>query len=177
MKTLDIRKVVLCGVLTALLAIMGPVSITIGPIPITLQTFAIALTGYVLGSFMGTTATIVYILLGIVGLPIFAGFKGGFGVIVGYTGGFIIGFPFMACLCGLWVKKKNAISSIGFGLMGLVIVHIIGILQYMMLSKGNFISSALLVSIPFLVKDIISVVIAYILGSQIRKRLIKGKII
>lgn len=84
-------------------------------VPVTLQTFAMALCGYVLGTKRGTASTVLYILLGTVGVPVFAGMTGGPSWLAGYSGGFIWGFIFLTLFCAIGMKQKNVALRIAFG--------------------------------------------------------------
>ncbi len=88
----------------------------IGPVPISLTNLVIYFSLYVLGGQRATITYIVYLLLGLVGLPVFSGFEGGPGKLAGPTGGYLIGFIFMAIVCGLLmrVKKDKKIVNIVF---------------------------------------------------------------
>lgn len=164
-KTLDI---VLVGVFAAILAILSQISIPLPiGVPITLQTFAVALCGYFLGWKKGFAAVLVYILLAAAGVPVLAGFCGGFSYILGLTGGFIYGFLFMAVLCGLPLKHKAL--KIAAGWVGLLLCHLCGILQYSLIAGEGFVNSFLLVSAPFLIKDIASVTVAFFCAAGITK--------
>ena len=137
------KTIVTVGMFTAVLAVLSILQIPMPTgVPITLQTFAMALCGYVLGWQLGISATLLYIVLGTVGVPIFAGMSAGPGVLFGYTGGFIFGFIFLTLLCGISVHRKNAA-----------------------------------VSLPYLVKDVISVVGAYLVAIAVRKALHAGNIL
>ena len=88
------REMVLVGMFAAVLAVISQISLPMPTgVPITIQVFGVALVGAVLGSRLGTTATLVYVLLGAIGLPIFANFSGGISSIVGVTGGYIWAWP------------------------------------------------------------------------------------
>lgn len=140
-------------------------------------TFAMALCGYVLGWQLGISATLLYIVLGTVGVPIFAGMSAGPGVLFGYTGGFIFGFIFLTLLCGISVHRKNAAVKIVLGLAGLIICHLLGAIQYAVLAKITLGASLVAVSLPYLVKDVISVVGAYLVAIAVRKALHAGNIL
>lgn len=173
-----VREIVYIGMFAAVLAVLSQISIPIpSGVPITLQTFAAAMTGYVLAWKRGTASTFIYILLGAVGVPVFSGFRGGIQVLVNHTGGFIWGFIFMALFCGIGVMKKNKAVGIMYGILGLAICHLLGVIQFAVVMKREVLSSFFLVSAPYLIKDIISVVFAYILGYEIRKALIKSDLI
>ena len=97
-------NIAIMALFVALLAICSWISLPIGPVPFTLQTFAVFVVGGLLGFKRGTVTVIVYILLGLVGVPVFSGFKGGVGVIVGPTGGYILGFILTVIVISLGVK-------------------------------------------------------------------------
>ena len=120
---------------------------------------------------MGGMAAVIYVLLGAVGVPVFSGFSGGLGILFGKTGGFIYGFIFMAALCGLGAGKKNRVLTAVLSLAGLLICHFFGALQFALLMNMSLPESALLVSVPYLIKDVISVVLAYVVGEVLKKSL------
>ena len=166
------QSVVLVGMFAAILAVLSQISIPMpSGVPVTMQTFAVALTGCVLGWKKGTMASVIYIVLGGVGVPVFSGFAGGLGILFGKTGGFIFGFIFLALLCGLAVVVKNKVLAGILAVCGLLICHVLGILQFMLLMKMSFWSSAVLVSVPYLIKDVISIVLAFVVGAILRKSL------
>ena len=97
-----ITTIVLCALFAAITAVLSQIAIPMpSGVPVTLQTFAIALCGFYLCTARATVSTVVYVLLGAVGVPVFSGFKGGIASIVGPTGGFIIGFIAMAAISGI----------------------------------------------------------------------------
>lgn len=152
------RTMVTVGMFAAVVSVLSVLSIpTPSGVPITLQTFAIALCGYALGSGSGLAATIVYILVGTVGVPVFAGMTGGPSWLVGYSGGFMWGFLFLSFFCGLGLKQRSAVFRIIFGMTGLLICHLMGIIQYAIVAGVPIGASFFAVSMPFLLKDAISV--------------------
>lgn len=180
---MKVRNLVYIAMFAAITAVLTLVSIPMpGGVPITLQTFAVALCGYMLGAWRGTTAIAVYVAVGAVGLPVFAGMRGGFSVLVGATGGFIFGFLAFAFLCGLgsrfFPKGKNAktgvlgvIAALALGIAGLMVCHLLGALQFGLVTNRNFPEAFLAASLPYIPKDVVSVVIAYILARTLRYRL------
>lgn len=169
----SLHTTVMIGMCTAIIAVLSQLSIPLpSGVPITLQTFAIALTGYLLGYKAGTIATVIYLLLGLIGAPVFSNFGSGVAVLFGKTGGFLIGFIFMSFLCGLAIGRKKKIQPVSVILLsgaGLLVCHLFGVLQFHFITNIGFWSSALLVSFPYLIKDIISVIIAYFVSVRIRK--------
>lgn len=171
MKKISVQQMVLTAMMAALIAVFSWISIPLpSGVPATLQTLGISLAGYVMGPVYGLVSVLVWLLLGIVGLPVFAGFGSGIGSLLGYTGGFLIGFPIMAVLCGLG-KKRPVWLSVVLGLLGLAVVEVLGALQYGILSGNAFGAAFVLVVVPYLVKDIICVVLMAIVSRQLNKAL------
>lgn len=166
------KSIIMVGMFAAVLAVLSQLSIPMpSGVPVTLQTFAVALTAYVLGWKLGCAATVVYILLGAVGVPVFAGLSGGVSVLTGMTGGFIWGFIFMVLLCGIGMAQKNKAVLAVLSAAGLAVCHLLGIIQFMAVSGNGFAASAMMVSVPYLIKDAASVVIAYLLALAVRRAL------
>lgn len=162
-KTADL---VMTALFAAIVAVFSQIAVPMpSQVSVTLQTFAVALCGYSLGAKKGTAAILVYILLGAAGIPVFTGFKGGIACIASFTGGFIYGFLPFAFLCGL--SAKNKALKIVFGIAGLLVLHFFGTLHYSFLTSNGFIASFLMVSAPYLVKDVISVVLAFFASKAI----------
>lgn len=175
---ISIRTITFTAMFAAIISVLSILTIpTPWGVPFTLQTFAIALCGFVLGKKYGTLATGVYVLLGAVGLPVYAGMKGGFGVLFGPTGGYIIGFIFMALLCGIaydfWRKSgvKKYACTIIFALLGLAACHALGIVQLKNYYEMTWAAAAMAGTVPYLVKDILSVIAAFFLALAVRKAL------
>ena len=91
--------------MAAVICVLGPLSVPIGPVPISLTNFAIYITMYVLDAKRGTIAYLIYMLIGLAGLPVFSGFSGGAGKLFGPTGGYIIGFLPMAFVIGVVIDR------------------------------------------------------------------------
>lgn len=167
------KDIVFIGLFAAVISVVTMISIpTPSGIPITLQTFIIALTGYTLGSKRGTLAVVVYVLIGAIGLPVFSSFRGGIGVLVGLTGGFIIGFIPFATLCGIITEKK--LISLLWGILGMAVCHILGTIWFA-INSGNIATAFLTASLPYIPKDIISVVCAYLVSIKTKKFFINQK--
>lgn len=140
-------------------------------VPFTLQTFAIALSGYVLGKKNGVIVVVVYLIIGLVGVPIYAGMQAGPGVLFGPAGGFLWGFLFLSFFCGFAIEKKGKVLVFLFPFCGLLCCHICGIIQLQLVSHMSWISAIAVGSIPYIIKDIISISCALGLSYTIRKNL------
>lgn len=171
-KKLTTKHILYAGMFAALLAALSQVAIPLpSGVPVTLQTFTVALTGVVLGWKLGSAAVIVYILLGLIGVPVFSHFTAGPGILFGMSGGFIFGFVFLAALCGFSAQPGNKGLRIVLGTAGLVICHVLGVLQFSLVTGTPAAASFFYVSAPYVLKDVISVVVAYIAGRQVQIRL------
>ena len=186
-QAVSIETIVLVGIFTALSAVISalPIGIKILGVPATLQTFAMAFLGFALGPVLGTASCGVYILMGLIGLPVYNGYTSGPGVLFGVTGGFLFGFLFLSFLSGIGMKftKKDYypvlknIIVIVFSLIGLLICHLLGSAQFSVLCHKTFSESFLLVSLPYIPKDIISVILAYVIAVSVRTALSKAKLL
>jgi biotin transport system substrate-specific component len=163
MLKINIRQMTLVSLFAALTAVGAFISIPIYPVPLTLQTLFTLLAGMTLGSVMGALSQIIYVLLGVVGLPVFAGFKSGIGILFGPTGGFLFGFMISTYVIGkiIEVKKgKNIFYYLLAGFLGIFIIYFIGVIQ-LSLVAGIGIKRALLVgALPFLPGDILKIIAA-----------------
>lgn len=158
------------GLFAAFVAVLSQIAIPMPfGVPITLQTFAVALSGYYLGWKRGLCAIGVYLLIGAVGAPVFANFGGGAAKLAGVTGGFLFGFLPMVALCGL--RRKGRLVQWGWGLLGLAVCHLLGVAQFALISGNHLGASFLLVSLQYLPKDVLSVVLAQLLARRLLNRL------
>ena len=102
----SIQQIAAIGVMTAVICVLAPFSLPIGPVPISLTNLAIYFVLYMLGVKRGTISYLVYLLIGLVGVPVFSGFTSGPGKLFGPTGGYLIGFIPMAIIAGMIINRK-----------------------------------------------------------------------
>lgn len=163
---------VVTALMAAVTCILAPLSVPIGPVPISLTNFVIFLSLYLLGWKKGTLSLLVYLLLGLAGLPVFSGFAGGISKLAGPTGGYIIGFIPMAIVAGIIIDKSHQrwIQIVAM-IIGTAICYAFGTVWFCFQS-GYTVAAALAVCvIPFIPADLIKIVIVTIIGPMIRKRL------
>lgn len=175
-KNISIRTICFVGMFAAITSVLSIITIpTPWGVPFTLQTFAIALSGYVLGKIYGTFATLIYIILGLIGVPVYAGMSAGAGVLAGPTGGYLWGFIIMTFFCGLAADFRNnakgCIAKILISILALASCHIPGIIQLKIVAGMSWPQAALLGTVPYLLKDILSMVAAYFIAAAVRKAL------
>lgn len=173
---LYIRNMVFTALFAALICVAAPFSIQAGPIPISLATFAIYLTGAILGGKRGMVATAVYILIGAVGLPVFSGFRSGFGTLFGPTGGYIIGYIPLVLITGIFAemnaKKINraVITVIGM-ILATAALYTFGTVWYMIVSGNDLATALKLCALPFIPGDAIKIVCATALSVPLKAKL------
>lgn len=167
-KAVDLAYV---GLSAAMIAICSWISVPVGAVPVTLQTLAVCLVSGLFGAKRGTAATLIYILIGAVGLPVFSGFKGGAGVLLGATGGYIIGFIFTALAVGFVSDKtdKKTIALIASMAFGILLCYAFGTAWFCVLyakSAGAVLSMCVF---PFIIPDTIKIALAVFLTSRLKK--------
>ncbi len=176
MKTRDMTVV---AVMAALICVAGPLSVSIGPIPLSLASFAVYIAGAVLGAKKGALAVGLYLLLGLVGLPVFSGFSGGFQKLIGVTGGYLAGYLPCALITGLAVKPDSPEDGPrwrlpAFMALGTSALYLIGT-AWFMLQTGNTLAASMgLCVIPFLPGDAVKIVAASLLSRPVRRALYRG---
>ncbi len=179
MKNNKTISLVSCALLSAVICVLSLITIPMpNAVPLTLQCFAVSLCGYFAGSIKGSVAVIIYLLLGFIGLPVFSGFNGGIQVLFSPTGGFLIGFIPLCLLCGgfgLYEKAGKAKTAIAiiFGIIGLIICHLLGVIWLCSVSAMNILSALCYVSLPYIAKDIVLVVAGYFVSAAIGKSIRK----
>ena len=171
-RSLSVLQMALIGVMTAITCILGPLSIQIPgtPVPISFTNLAIYITLYVLGMKDGTISYLIYLLLGVVGLPIFSSFTGGPAKLAGPTGGYLIGFIFMALIAGFFIDrfpKKYWFHVIGM-VLGTAVCYLFGTVWLCYQMKIGFIAGLWAGCIPYLPGDGVKIVISVILGPVLR---------
>lgn len=166
------QQMALVAIMTAITCILAPFSLPIGPVPISLTNLVIYFSLYLLGWKLGTLSYVIYLLIGLVGVPVFSGFTAGPAKLFGPTGGYLIGFIPMAIIAGIVIDKfsQRWIQILGM-IVGTAICYAFGT-AWFCIQAGYTVSAALAVCvIPFIPADLIKMVIAMIIGPEIRKRL------
>ena len=170
---MKIRNMALCAMFAALLAVCAWVAIPAGDSVITMQTFALFLTLGILGGKRGTVSVCVYLLLGIVGVPVFSGFQGGFAVLLGPTGGYLWGFLATALIYWLVTAlgRDKEISRLLGMMLGLLFCYLLGTLWFGFgyLSAGALSWGAILLKcvVPYLLPDAAKLIMAWLLARRL----------
>ena len=177
MKVLDL---VYIAIGAALIAICSWISIPTA-VPFTLQTFAVFFVLLVLGGERGTLATLIYVLLGAIGVPVFAGFTGGVGILFGSTGGYILGFIFTGLIYMLFMKffKKSLVTKVIALVIGLAVCYAFGTAWFMHVYIENTGPVGLVTVLgwcvfPFIIPDLLKMVLAVMIARRIEPVIISG---
>lgn len=180
-KLFTTKELVLTALMSVMIAVCSWISIPIGSVPFTLQIFAVFCSLLILGGKKGTFAILVYIFLGMIGIPVFAGFTGGMGIILGTTGGYIVGF----LISGLfyWLIEsvakddlfsKNTVIKVIALIIGLVLCYAFGTVWFMQVYAKQAETITLKTAlewcvIPFLIPDLAKLAIAVAVSHSVKK--------
>jgi len=176
----DARELCYSAVAVTILVMCSWMSVLIGSIPLTFQTLGVCLVGGLLGWKRATIAMLAYILLGLVGVPVFAGFTGGVAKLLSSTGGYIIGFlfaePVIGAFSDVFVHRKGAksVMMIGVGmLIGLFICYFFGTIWFVLLTSPEnllvgLLSGVAICVLPYVPFDIAKIVAAVFLTKRLK---------
>ncbi len=164
-KKISVKQMALAALFAAIMAICAWISVPVLDIAFTMQTFAVFLALGVLGGKWGSVSILVYLLLGIVGMPVFSGFRGGPGVLLGITGGYIWGF----LLSGLVYWALERFGKLPAMAAGMVMCYLSGSLWFMVYAGGStgFIAVLMKCVIPYLIPDAVKIALAYGLSKRL----------
>lgn len=168
----DIAKI---GLFVALISVSGYITFTLPftPVAITAQTLALNLAAILLKPKQSFIAVLVYILLGIIGVPVFSGGRSGIGVLIGPSGGYIVAFLIAVPLISLLKGEKIWRYFLTTILIGIPVIDLLGTIYYSISTKTGFYQSLVLCCFPFLIGDTFKAVVASLLGFSAQKALSK----
>ncbi|MCR5482376.1 MAG: biotin transporter BioY [Clostridia bacterium] len=173
------RSITAVALMTAVICIVSPFTLPIGPVPIGFANFIIMLAALLLGAKKGFLSCLIFLLLGFAGLPVFSSFSGGVGVLLGPTGGYIIGYLFLALATGISSQISDSQNSklrvaviLFFGmLIGTAILYAFGTVWFTHQSGMSFTAALSVAVFPFIPGDLIKIVLVLTLGRNIKTRL------
>jgi biotin transport system substrate-specific component len=166
-----VKKMVYAALFAALTGVGGWIAIPLPYVSVTLQTLFTLISGAVLGPYFGALSMIVYILLGVAGLPVFSRGQSGLGVLFGPTGGYLIGFVLSAIAIGLIVrlKEKPGYLWLCFAMAaGIVILDVCGVVQLALITGLPLENAAILGALVFVPTDVVKILIGAYIAKQIR---------
>ena len=166
----NIKELLVLALMTAVMAVLSPISIPIGPVPISLGTFAVCLTVAVLGRKMGTVSSLLYLLLGLIGLPVFSNYGAGLGKLLGPTGGYLFGMLFLSAVGGFGLEHFPGLFAVQyfFFLLWIALCYLFGTLWLAKVLSLDIAKAVSLGVLPFIIPDCIKVFIALKLGKRLR---------
>ena len=171
---MKIRNMARCALLTALLCVCAWIGFPLGDVAITMQTFALFLTLGLLGGKNGSLVCLVYLLLGAVGLPVFSGFRGGLGTLLGATGGYILGFLGAALVYWLitGLLGQRFFVRLTASLLGLTVCYGFGTLWYALVWANGGVAFGLILGkcvLPYLLPDLIKLALALTAAEKLKR--------
>lgn len=166
------RKLVSIGLLAAVMAVLAPLSIPTAPVPFSLGVFAVALAGALLPPASSVASVLVYILLGTVGIPVFANFTAGPQILAGPTGGYIVGYLFLALGLSLATASSQRLAvQMGLSLASLAVFYAIGTAWFAFVTGNSFVTGLLYCVVPFLLFDLVKITAALSVAKLVKRRL------
>lgn len=175
---IPVHTLTLTALMAAMLCVLGPLSIPIGPVPLSLATLVIYLSVYLLGWKWGLVSVVVYLLVGMSGVPVFSGFGGGIGRLLGPTGGYLIGYLPLAALSGLGVQhsSRRCLHLLAMA-VGTVALYALGTAWYCF-EAGTTLGAAMAKCVwIFIPGDLIKMAIAIFVGPVLHERLTQANIL
>lgn len=157
-----LKVLIFISLLAAILSITAPLSFNIGVVPITLATFTIYLIGGITKRLNGVSAVVLYIIIGIIGVPVFSNFRGGISVIIGPTGGFILSYIPMALIISLMtsINKGKIYWYYISMLIATIVCYLLGSIWFMLIMNVSFVDTLKICVLPFIVFDLVKIAIA-----------------
>lgn len=171
---IKVNDITYISIAVAIMAVCSWITIPF-TVPFTLQTFAVFFTILFLGGRKGFFAVLAYLLLGAIGMPVFSGFNGGMGILIGVTGGYILGFLGIALVMWLFehIFGNKTIPLIISMVLGLIILYAFGTAQFVYLYTANTGAITVLAALskcvfPFILPDILKISLAFIISKRIK---------
>lgn len=181
MKKGSTYQYVLAAFGAAIISVLAQVTIPLpfSPVPITGQTLAIGLVITILGTKLGTLSVLLYILLGSVGMPVFSGMSGGLGVVVGPTGGYIVGFLPTAIIMGGYLQKFGVTipQAVIANTIGMVVTLAFGTAWLKIMADLTWTAAFMSGAAPFIITGLLKAALAAWLGVVVRGRLETAKLV
>ena len=172
-RRISTSTMVVVALMAAVLCVLAPFSIPIGPIPVSLATLGLYLAVIILGRKKATAVCLMYLLIGFVGLPVFSGFTGGPAKLLGPTGGYLLGYLLLTMIAGWFVDKfseKNGLCVLGIWI-GTMACYVVGTVWLAVQMEMSFQTALVIGVVPFLIGDVVKIIIAVWFGSAIRRQI------
>ena len=167
---LSVRQSAAVALMAAVICVLSPLSIPLASqVPISLATLAVMLAGALTGSKAGTLAVLIYIILGMIGLPVFAGWTSGAAIVFGMTGGYIIGYLPLAFCTGYFHERHTTSGALVLGMViGTITLYTFGTVWFILYTKTDLTASLAACVLPFLPGDILKMILTALITPRIR---------
>ena len=166
---MNTKQLTRCALMTAVIAVLAPLAIPSSLVPVSLATFAVMLAGAILGPKEGVICTALYLLLGAIGIPVFANWTSGVGILFGMTGGYLFGYLPLAWCTGRAAEKSTSFMNLVIGMViGTVILYVIGTIWFMAYMKMGLMPSLAACVLPFLPGDAAKIVVTALVAPRVR---------
>lgn len=169
------KNIILCAIFAALTAILSQISIPLPftPVPINLAMISVFIAGGLLGTKIGAISQLVYVIIGAIGVPVYANFTGGPGILVGPTGGYIVGYIIATIIIGVIAKRlEDSIYSYTVAMVaGILGCYFVGTAWFMHITQSGLIEALLMCVVPFLIGDILKIILSAFLVKKLKKYL------
>ncbi|MBQ1532463.1 MAG: biotin transporter BioY [Solobacterium sp.] len=173
---LTVKEMAFTAIMAAVICVLSPIAVPLaGEVPISLATLAVMLAGALLGRKLGSLSVLIYIFLGMIGLPVFANYAAGAGIVFGMTGGYIVGYIPLAYMTG-WFRersgKQNVYVSVACGaLIGTLILYILGTVWFIRVTGMPLMGALAACVFPFIPGDLLKIAVVCLLTPRIRPAL------
>ncbi|MBQ4284370.1 MAG: biotin transporter BioY [Lachnospira sp.] len=175
------HELVTIALMASVLCIIAPIVINVGVVPFSFTTFIMYVYLCVFDARKCIVSVLVYVGIGLVGVPVFSGYTAGFGQLVGITGGFIIGYIAMSIVSSMFFKvfkDRRSMTIEGFGVfLGTCVLYVCGVLWYVLVTDNTLVQALMICVLPFILPDVLKMIVAVTVGKMIRKRLIMAGLI
>lgn len=178
-QTTRLRMLIVSALFAAIIGILAQVTIPLPYVPITGQTLAVGLAATILGSRYGMLSVIIYVLLGAIGVPVYSGFSGGLGVLIGPTGGYLFGFIPTAFLIGFMLEKTKFTfwNALIFNVLGTFLTLTIGTVFLKYAASISWTAAFVSGFVPFIIVGFIKSALAAWIGIKVREGLVRARMI
>lgn len=166
------NRLTLTALMTAALCIAGPLTLPIGPVPVSITSAVVMLAALLLGGRIAAASCAVYLLLGLVGLPVFSGFTGGAGQLVGPTGGFLAGYLPLAAVAGtVCARTDSRLLQAAGCIAGMALLYALGTAWFCLQAQVGVQAAMTVCVVPFLPFDAVKLAVVIGVGSRMKRRL------
>ena len=178
-KKLTTYQMAVTALMSAVMCVLGPLTVPIGAVPISLANFVICLTAWLLGPKFGTLSVAVYLCIGLIGVPVFSGYGAGLAKLAGPTGGYLVGYLLLALIGGLFIEKSNGnpvVSGIGL-VLGDAACYVLGTAWFVFQMQCELGYALSVCVYPFIALDLAKIVVSCVVGALLRKRLVQAGVL